>query len=442
MIKKIIDFVTHGIWQKKDSDYQSNRARWAARQFKILIFMIRGFGEHDVNVRSAALTFYTVMSVVPIAALVFGIMKGFGMDANLSNYLYSNFPQYGPVIEQVLDFANNLLMRTKGGVIASVGFVVLLWSVMRVFGNVESAFNHIWEVRHERSFARKFSDYITVIFVAPIMWLISYGVLRQLRTQFLGDSNSVFMDILFGMISLVAIWIMFAFIYRVMPNTKVKIRNAIMAGIIAGTAFQLFQVGYFYVQAKMTSYNAIYGSFAALPLFLIWVQTSWQILLSGAELSFAYQNIAHYEQEREALTMNYDMKRKVMVAVMATVIKHFVRNTGAVSSDAVAEELDIPVRVVRDVIFELERSGLLLAVQNDQDEKIPMYVPARDVHGITLWEVVNCAERSGTTSIDLEHCSQLTRVGGLMDKIREESLSSPNNILLITLINEERSYCG
>ena len=169
MIKRIIEFITEGIWQTKENDYKSRKMRWAVRQFKVVIFMARGLGEHNLAVRSAALTFYTLMSIVPIAALVFGVIKGFGMENSFNEYLYREYPQYTLIIDQIIDFANNMLIRARGGVIASVGFVVLLWSVMKVFGNVESAFNNIWEVRKARSITRKFSDYMAVVFVAPIL---------------------------------------------------------------------------------------------------------------------------------------------------------------------------------------------------------------------------------------------------------------------------------
>ncbi len=435
--EKIKYFFTHGIWTKQEHEYRSSKVRWGVRQLKILIYMVRGFGEHDIMIRSAALTFYTLMSVVPIAALIFGIMKGFGMETNLNAYLYSEFPQYTPMIDQVLDFANNLLIRTKGGVIASVGFVVLLWAVMRVFGNIESAFNHIWEVRRERSIARKFSDYMAVVFVAPILWLISNSMSLALRSRLSLYASSIFIDILYALASVVVIWLMFAFVYRVMPNTKVKMRSAVMAGIIAGTAFQIFQVVYVWVQTSVTSYNAIYGSFAALPLFLIWAQTSWQILLTGAELSFAYQNINRYEQERQASRMSYDQRRKVLVAVMMVTIRHFMAKSGAVSSEEVAAELGLPVRIVRDVIFDLEKAGLLSAVQNDHDEKVNTYIPARDVHTITLWDVVNSVEESGLTHVDLTECSDLDKVRRLMERVKLEVKESPQNVLLMELSDEK-----
>ena len=433
MIKRIIEFITEGIWQTKENDYKSRKMRWAVRQFKVVIFMARGLGEHNLAVRSAALTFYTLMSIVPIAALVFGVIKGFGMENSFNEYLYREYPQYTLIIDQIIDFANNMLIRARGGVIASVGFVVLLWSVMKVFGNVESAFNNIWEVRKARSITRKFSDYMAVGFVAPILWAISNSISIYLRRSLTDVAGSFWVDLLFGLASLVSIWIMFALIYRVMPNTKVRFRSALMAGVIAGTVFQLFQIGYFYIQSQVSSYNAIYGSFAALPLFLIWLQTSWQILLFGGELSFAYQNIDKYEQERQAMNMSYDHRRKVTVAVMLVAVRHFLKGEGPVSTEIVARQLDLPVRIVRDVIFDLEQCGMLVAVENERDERVNMYMPGHDVHAITVFDVVNCVEGHGESNIEWDQSPEMRKVNELVDGVRLCAVDSPSNRLLMDI---------
>lgn len=436
MVKNVIEFVKNGIWQKKDYEYKSRKLRWAVRQFKVFIFTTRGFGEHDLIIRSAALTFYTLMSLVPIAALIFGVVKGFGLDTHFIEYLYIELPQYTTLIDTISEFANNLLVRTKGGIIVAIGFVVLIWSVMKVFGNIEAAFNHIWEVHKSRGITRKLSDYIAVIFVAPIMWVLSNSFSIYIKTQISYYATSTLLDIVYALASVVALWIMFAFIYRVMPNTKVKLQSAIMAGIVAGTIFQIFQIGYLYIQTEVSSYNAIYGSFAALPLFLIWLQASWQILLFGAELSFAYQNIKKYEQEREVQHMSYDSRRKVMVGVMLMIIKHFIRNQGAVSSEVVAAELNLPVRMVREVIFDLEQAKLVCAVRSTNDDKISLYIPARDIHTISVMDVLTSVERHGKAQLDFSESAEMVQICNVIDTIMSTETQSPTNVLLTDIIEE------
>lgn len=429
LLKRIIQYITHDIWVKKEHEYKSRKMRWAVRQIKVVIFTAQGFGQHEILVRSAALTFYTLMSLVPIAAMVFGIAKGFGLETRLNEYLYGKFPQYSVLIDQIIDFANALLQRTKGGLIASVGLVVLFWSVLKVFGNIENAFNNIWEVHRSRSFARKFSDYTTVVVVTPILGVISSGLGVQLQSQLQHFTSSTVVQILLGFVSVVMIWLMFAFVYLVMPNTKVKLRNAAIAGVIAGTAFQIFQLAYIYIQSRLTSYNAIYGSFAAVPLFLIWMQSSWQIVLFGAELSFAYQNIQKFEYEKQAREMSYEYHKKALVVVMYQIVNHFINKSGAVSSETIAGALNLPLRVVRDAIYDLEKVGLIASIVS-KEEKVNLYVPARDVHTLRVYDVVHQVEAAGKASFDTQQSSEFQWADSVLNRLERVVAESDDNVLL------------
>ena len=148
-------------------------------------------------------------------------------------------------------------------------------------------------------------------------------------------------------------------LYTAIPNTKVRFRSALTAGVVAGTLFMLFQWGYVYLQRWMTSYNAIYGSFAALPLFLIWMQTSWQILLFGGELSFAYQNVARFAVERESLRISYDRRRRAMLAVMVVAARRFCAAQGSTGPEEIRGQLGLPTRLVNDLLYELAKACLL-----------------------------------------------------------------------------------
>lgn len=429
LLKRIIQYITHDIWVKKEHEYKSRKIRWAVRQIKVVIFTAQGFGQHEILVRSAALTFYTLMSLVPIAAMVFGIAKGFGLETRLNDYLYGKFPQYSVLIDQIIDFANALLQRTKGGLIASVGLVVLFWSVLKVFGNIENAFNNIWEVHRSRSFARKFSDYTTVVVVTPILGVISSGIGVQLQSQLQHFTSSTVVQILLGFVSVVMIWLMFAFVYLVMPNTKVKLRNAAIAGVIAGTAFQIFQLAYIYIQSRLTSYNAIYGSFAAVPLFLIWMQSSWQIVLFGAELSFAYQNIQKFEYEKQAREMSYEYHKKALVVVMYQIVNHFINKSGGVSSETIAGTLNLPLRVVRDAIYDLEKVGLIASIVSKED-KVNLYVPARDVHTLRVYDVVHQVEAAGKASFDTQQSNEFQWADSVLNRLERVVAESDDNVLL------------
>lgn len=431
--KSILTFFTDTIFRRDASEWHNPFVRWFVEQYKLLFYTARGLLEHGTIIRSAALTFYTIMSLVPIVAVVFAVVKGFGLADKLVDNLYRLVPQYPDVVDYVVQFAEKALARTQGGVVAAVALVMLFWAVIRVFGSIESAFNNIWEVKVERSIARQWTDYITVVMIVPILWIVA-NAMGSYAEELLGFDGSWFYNLLSDLASMAVIWIMFTFLYMVIPNAKVRFRSALMAGIVAGTIFLLFQWGYVYIQRWMTSYNAIYGSFAALPLFLIWLQTSWEILLFGGELSFAYQNTSRYGQERESLHISYDQRRKVLLAVMLTVVRQFRNRGGALSADAIREELELPTRIVNDVLFQLVQAGQLIAVRLDDSDRDMAFAPAHDISTMTVYGVLESVERAGQTTFDLSHTPQLARIDRELEQLKLAARESQDNTKLVDLL--------
>ena len=409
---KFSDFLTYftdTIFRRDVTEWRNPVVRWLVQQYRLLFYTARGLLEHGTIVRSAALTFYTLMSLVPILAVVFAVVKGFGLADGLIENLYGLFPRNPDIVDYIVNFAENALARTQGGVVAAVALVMLFWAVIRVFGSIESAFNNIWEVKVERSITRQWTDYIAVVMIVPILWIVANAV-GNYAEQLLGFDDSWYFNLLSHLASMIVIWVMFTFLYIVIPNARVRFGSALMAGIVAGTIFLLFQWGYVYVQRWMTSYNAIYGSFAALPLLLIWMQTSWEILLFGGELSFAYQNIARFGEERESLLISYDQRRKVLLAVMLTVVRNFRDRGGALPADEIRERLDLPTRIVNDVLFQLVQAGQLIAVRSGDGERETAFTPAHDIASMTVYGVLEAVERSGQTTFDLGQTPELARI--------------------------------
>lgn len=433
MIKRIFTFFTETIFRRDASDYHNPLVRWLVQQYKLLFYTARGLIDHGTIVRSAALTFYTLMSVVPIIAVIFAIVKGFGMTEGLLDNLYASFPQNPEIVDYLVGFAERALARTQGGIVAAVALVMLFWAVIRVFSSIENAFNNIWEVKITRSITRQYTDYITIVVIVPILWIAIHalGVYAQ---EALGFNGSVLSVIVTRTASLIMVWIIFSFLYTAIPNTKVRFISALTAGIVAGTLFILFQWGYIYLQRWMSSYNAIYGSFAALPLFLIWMQTSWQILLFGGELSFAYQNIARFGEERESLLISYDQRRKVMLAIMMVVVRRFRDEGGATSADEIRQHLNLPTRIVNDLLYQLVTSDLLIAVNTDDKDKDMAYAPARDINSLTVYSIIEAAEEHGQTCFNLSGVPEMQQGDEELEKIKECARNSENNVRLIDLL--------
>lgn len=434
--RKAKEFFGHGVWEKTEADFSSRKERWFVRQVRLILYTAQGVQHHNTVVRSAALTFFTLMSLVPMLALAFGIIKGFGLETALENYLFERFSENGTLIRSVLDFINGVLVRTSGGIVAVSGLVVLVWAAVRVFGNVENAFNTIWEVKKTRSLTRRASTYAAVIFVMPLLAVLLALVLSYVRTL-IAHYASIPYSVLYAAGSFIVLWLLFAGAYKIIPNTRVRFRHAAMAAVIAAVAFSVFQLIYVTLQSGVSSYNIIYGSFAAVPLFLLWIQVSWQIVLFGAELSFSYQNVDSFMQEQNAANVSYDNRRKVMLAALTVIIRSFVRGDGGISSEEIAKELKLPVRLVRDIDYTLDEAGLILPVSSDRSQKTKIYVPARDVHSMTLADAVRAVEYAGTAVHNLCDNRYLREVSRIIDDIADRIAASNDNILLMNLIEDE-----
>ena len=434
-ISDLVTFLTEGIFRLRPEQIHNPFLRWAARQYKLLFYTVQGLSTHGTMVRSAAMTFYTLISIVPIVALIFAVLKGFGMTDDLVQNLYGLLPQMPEVVDYVVDFAQNTLARTQGGWLAAISLVTLFWAVIRVFGSIEDAFNNIWEVKNTRSVARKYSDYITVVILAPILWIVATSFAAYTR-QLFGVDDSMWLKIGSEVGSMAIVWLMFTFIYIIIPNTKVQFSAALMAGIIAGTIFLGFQWGYLYLQKWMTSYNAIYGSFAALPLFLLWMQTSWEILLLGGELSFAYQNEKRFEEERQSLTSSHDCRRKLMVGIMTIVVEWMRQGRGPIPIGELRERMEIPTRILSNLLFSLTQAGMLGEVHISNKEYDVAYVPTRDISQLRLYDVIEAVEREGLDfeQVEMERSPQIMSCAASVDSLKKLAHQSMENKLIIELI--------
>lgn len=431
-IKNLFIYFTDTIFRRNVNSYRSPRIRWAVKQYKLLFYTARGLIEHDTIVRSAALTFYTIISIVPILALIFAVVKGFGLMEGLIQDLHAILPQNEGVVDYIVQFAERALATTRGGVLAAFGIVTLFWAVIRVFGSVERAFNNIWEVRSSRNIARQYVNYLVLVIIAPILWLFA-SALGNYALELFAPQNALFSLILTKISALLIIWGMFTLIYVVVPNTKVLWRNAWRAGIIAGTIFLLFQWGYVYLQQWMSSYNTIYGSFAAIPLFLLWIQISWEILLFGGELSFAYQNISRFDEERESLKISTDTRRQIILAVMLCIVHCFRKGEGAVPVSEIRSRLSLPTRIVNDVLYQLVEAGMLIEVNNQDDDRETAFSPGRDIHGMTFYNILRAVDRKGTTHLHLAGTAEMRQIEQSLKELRSTIRSEGERIRLIDL---------
>jgi membrane protein len=432
-ISTLVHFVTVDVWRIQPHDF--SRVKWfLIRQLRILILALRGLAEDKIQLRASALTFNTLLAIVPLAAVVFGIAKGFGFEKALERYLIENLRMHAEIISRVIEFSRSLLESARGGIIAGIGFAFLFWAIIRVLANIERSFNDIWGIEKSRSIMRKLSDYLSLMLIGPFLLVMSSTITVVISSQVrLLVSKIALLDIFSPAIAvglkfvpLVIMWMLFTFLYIFMPNTRVKLRFAAVAALVAAALFQIFQLGYINSQILIARYNAVYGSFAALPLFLIWLQISWLIVLLGAELSFAGQNVEMYEFEQEYQKVSHSLKRLLSLRVAHLLVRNFSRSQGPWGETQIAHALGIPIRLAREILRDLRAAGVVAQVTLD-DERMVAYQPARSPEETTIQYVIDALERRGVDDIPIAESKELKRLSALLKDFHEAIVHSPSN---------------
>ncbi len=436
MLAKIIRFITIDIWRLQLASF-SRKKSILIRQLRIIILALRGFDEDKCFLCASSLTFYLLFSIVPVLAMAFGIAKGFGIEKLLENQIVDKFQGQQQIINQLIQFSHTLLSQTKGGVIAGSGAILLIWTVIRVLSNIENSFNEIWGIKKARSIGRKFSDYLAIIFICPILLVIpgsitilAAGYLTVLMQKFpILSTFGPLVILLFKLAPYIIIWVAFTFIYSFMPNTRVKFKAAILGGVAAGTIYQAVQWVYIKFQVGAAGYGAVYGSFAAVPLLLAWVQMSWLIVLLGAEISFAYQNVETYEFERDCLQISHSFKRLISLRIAHLVVKNFSSGGESLTAAQVSRKLEVPIRLVNDILYELVESGILAEVKQGEKSDI-FYHPARDPEILTVKYIVDALEERGSRNIPIVKSDELNKIAESLKTFSEITERSPANMPL------------
>ena len=423
-IAKIIHFITIDVWSinlAKDTVRHSK----LIRLLQIMILSGKEFIQKRYLDKASALTYYTILSIVPIAAMAFGIGKGFGFDKNMEQYLISLFADKQDIVDMIIEFSESMLAKTQGGLIAGIGIVVLLWTVIKVMGNIESAFNEIWSVNKQRSFTRKLSDYLTIMLLAPICLIVSYSV-----TSYISDLISTMAQqiewvskfnglISFGMklLPYSLLWFAFAMLYLVMPNTKVNFKAAVISGIITGIAFQVVQYFYFEFQVGVSNYNAIYGSFAAIPLFLVWLQMSWTIILLGAGIAYSIQNVKNFEYEMEVSKLSPQLKTKLALLILHSITQRFTNAEAPQSSLEISEDTEIPHRITKLVLSALVDAELVHEVKTS-DEQSFAYAPAFDIEKMDLQSCIDKLHTAGINQLEFKTSESFNTIAKIIDNYK------------------------
>ncbi len=415
-IQKTKAFFNHDLWQINNKSNKWNRA---FRQIlRVSIISLQGFISNKNSLKASALTFYTILSVVPVLAVAFGVAQGFGLEDKLEEQIRESFAGQEEVMTKIIEFSRKSLKNVQGGLVAGISILFLLWSVIKLLNHIENAFNSIWNLTKSRTFIRKFTDYLSLILLGPVFIIISGSVTVFINTKLQGfttegmffEFTNSFLVSLMQLAPFVLIWILFTILYMIIPNKNVRFLPALAGGILAGTAFAFLQNGYVYFQLAMSRYNAIYGSFAALPLFLIWLQISWLFILFGAEVSHAVQYTERLIFSKQNKDLSLRINKMLCINVLKEIAKNFESAHKAHTIDSISEKLEMPTHLVEQSITHLVKANLLVEIANEGSSKSSCYQPAVSTNHLNLVYVNKMLESAGLNEVGLNNNSKFNEI--------------------------------
>ena len=438
-IDRIIKFFETDIWRINQNNVSP--LRFLFLEFlKKLILAIRFFTTKRVLQKASALTYSTLLAIVPITAVVFAIARGFGYSKYIEVWFRDAFESQPQVAEVIIGFVNSYLVHTKSGVFLGIGLVFMLYTVLMLVSNIEDAFNEIWQVKKPRSIFRTFTDYLAMFFLFPIIIVITSGISIFMAT--VADSLPDFLLLgptlrfLIDLLPYVLMSGMFIALYIFMPNTHVKPICAIFPGILAGVAMQGLQIFYIHSQIFLSSYNAIYGSFAALPLFMLWLQISWTICLFGAELCYTNQNLDFYDYDANTGEISYRYKILLNSLIMSRICRRFANGQRPLSAFELSRETTVPIRIVNDLLYEQIAAGLVIEITVDEKGETSRFMPAEDIKNLTLGTMIDRLESHGSWKINLDVSELFSDTWSKAMELRSNYLRDARQILLQDLFDD------
>ncbi len=405
-LDKLIAFFQTEIWQVTADEVSPIKFSLVGLLKKMML-TIRFFTTKRVMQKASALTYSTMLAIVPILAVVFAIARGFGFNKYIEEWFRDEALASQPqVAEVIIEFVNSYLVHTKSGVFLGIGLIFMLYTVLMLVSNIEDSFNEIWQVKKPRSIYRTFTDYMAMFLLFPILIVVTSGItifittIAQQMPDFLLLGS--FVRFLIDLIPYVLMSGMFIALYIFMPNTHVEISNVIVPGILAGFAMQGLQMVYINSQIFLSSYNAIYGSFAALPLFMLWLQISWTICLFGAEMCYTNQYLDYYDYDAHPGEISHRYKMMLSALIMSRICQRFANGQKPYSAFELRKVTGIPIRFVNDLIYNLINAGLLMEVSGDEKGETSFYIPAEDLKNLTVGTLLDRLESCGKWKIDLD----------------------------------------
>ena len=434
LIDRSQHFLQHGLWELDASEKRWWR-RFLLNQGQILILVVRGFFADGCMLRASALTFTTLLSLVPLLALMFAVLKGFGVQNELEPLLLKQLAVGGgAAVTKIVEYINN----TNVGRLGSYGLILLVISVLTLLSNIEQSFNSVWGVKETRSLRRRFTDYFSVVTIGPLFLVVAISMTSSLKSQGLVQSLlehayvGELLLALFKVLPFMVMWLVFAGLYLFMPNVKVSPRAALIGGIFGGTLWQFSQWGYLNFQVGVARYNAIYGTMAVLPILMVWIYLSWMIVLLGLEMTYATQNLRTLRQDIRGARVNFASYEFIALTALLHIGRRFYRGQSALGHEELASQLDAPSRLLRAILEELTRLGFIVGTA--QDSENIGYQPAQALEAIKLHDVIHGLAMDGEDYSSLRKTHEHGAIAELADVLSQAEVKALDGMTLRDLV--------
>lgn len=444
ILASLSHFVRTALW-RIETRRLTPLGRFLIQQARVSVIVGRGFARDRIRLRAAALTYISLLSLVPLLAVVFSIFKGLGgfksFEDRLKPFLYQNLAAGAQ--ETVRDYIEKFVENVNAGAIGGIGIVFLVFTVVSLLENIEMAFNDIWGLKKDRSLFQRFVTYWSMITVGPILLGASLTLTASLQSNaFVAKliESSPHSHRLLSLAPILLTWTGFTLLYIIMPNTKVRFSPALIGAVIAGSIWELAKYGYTYFTAKAFQYHAIYGSLGTVPIFLLWLYLTWLIVLFGARVAFANQNVNTYTDEERSMAASHALREFIALRVMAEIAACYRSGRPPPQAEAIAGGLNLPVRLVNDVIYVLVSGSLVTeALARSKlgafKEKNPGFVPSRPLDQILVFQVLACVRQNGESGFAASNDPMTGRVREILEEAEKTSLAAAAGMTIEQMIS-------
>ena len=428
-------YVSDGIWEQPDD-------RWHVRFLKVVNLSVRSFTDRDLQSQAASLTYSTLLATVPVLAMLFAIARGFGFQNLLRSQLFNSLPAQKEVLENAFTFVESYLNQASEGIFVGVGLIAMLYTLISLISNVESTFNLIWGVKQGRSIWRKITDYTAIFLILPILMICASGINVFMSTalqealpfEWLTPMVSWLLDVAAMMLT----WFFFVGAYLMIPNTSVPFKNAFLAGTLTGVGFTVLQWLFVSGAVYVSRYNAIYGSFAFLPLLLVWMQLVWVIVLAGAVVCYSTQSIGRFRFLGQVNKISTDYRLTVLLAVLSTIVKRFDSGLPPIDALEISRSRGIPLSLADASVNRLVELRLVDRVVVNERKDLYGYNPSMPTSDITVGVVIRRSLESGQSDFIPGFAQLYPRVVSSVRKLESATLDIADTIYLRDIVPDEK----